>query len=93
MDAHTEAHDPIGGELIVSFGHLHLHCDRSFDRADHAGKLEQKAVPGVLHDPAAVIEDDRVYRASMGFERSMRPCLVGAHHAGIAGDVGADYRG
>ena len=64
-----------------------------FDGSNDARKLQQKAVAGVLHDPAAVIEDDRVDRASMGLERGVRSRLIGAHHSRVAGDVGADYRG
>ena len=62
-----------------------------FDRPHDARKLEQEAVAGVLHEPAAVIENDRVYRASMGLERGVRSFLVGAHHARVTGDVSADY--
>jgi hypothetical protein len=58
-----------------------------------AGIFEQEAVPGVLHDPAAVIENDRVYRASVRLERGMRSRLVDTHHARVAGDVSADYGG
>ena len=57
------------------------------------GKYHQKAVTGVLYDPAAMIEDDRVYCASMGLEGGMRSRLIGAHHAGVTGDVRADYGG
>ena len=67
-----------------------LHLDRSLDGADDAGKLQQEAVAGVLHDPAAMIEDDRIDRGPMRLEGGMRARLVGAHHAGVAGDVSAD---
>ena len=90
VDAQTELHDPVGGEVVVALGHQRLHGDRSLDGADDAGKLQQKTVAGVLHDPAAVIEDDRVNRGPMGLEVGVRALLVGAHHAGVAGNVSAD---
>ena len=93
MDAHAELHDPVRGKLVVSFRHQRLHRDRGFDGGDDARKLQQEAVAGIFDDPAAMIENHRVYRASMGLERGVRPCLVGAHHARIAGDVGADDGG
>src|SRR5262249_41474036 len=52
-----------------------------------------EAVTGVFHQPAAMIEDDRIDRAAMGLERGMRPRLVGAHQAGVTGDIGADNGG
>jgi hypothetical protein len=38
-----------------------------------------------------VIENYRVYRASMGLERGMGALLVVAHHSRVTGDVRADY--
>ena len=89
----TELHDAVGGQVVVSFRHQRLHRDRGLDGADDAWKLQQEAVAGVLHQPAAMIEDDRVDRGSMGLEGGMRARLVGPHHAGIAGDVSADDGG
>jgi hypothetical protein len=53
------------------------------------GNSSRKPSP-VLHDPAAVIENDRVDRGPMGLEGGVRTLLVGAHHAGVAGNVSAD---
>ena len=90
VDAHAELHEAVGGKVMVSFRHQHLHRDRRLDGADDAGKFQQEAVAGVLHQAAAMIEDDRIDRGSMGLERGMRARLVGPHHAGVAGDVSAD---
>ena len=90
VDAHPELHEAIGGKVLVSFGHHHLHRDRCLDGADDAGKFQQEAVAGVLHQAAAVIEDDRIDRGPVRLERGMRARLVGSHHAGVAGDVSAD---
>jgi hypothetical protein len=92
VDAQTELHDPIGGDVVVSFRHQRLHLDGGLDGPDDARKLQQETVAGVLHDPAAMIEDDRVYRGSMGLERGVRALLVGPHHSRVTGDVSADYR-
>ena len=90
VDAETELHDPIGGQLVVPFRHQRLHPDRRLDRADDARKFQQETVAGVLHQPAAVIENDRIDRASMGLERGVGTCLVGAHHSRVTRDVSAD---
>jgi hypothetical protein len=65
-------------------------ANRGLDGADDRGKLQQETVAGILHQAAAVIEDDRIDRGAMGLERGVRPRLVGSHHAGIAGDVSTD---
>jgi hypothetical protein len=48
------------------FRHQRLHRDRRLDGSDDAWKLRQETVAGVLHKPAAVVEDDRIDRASVG---------------------------
>jgi hypothetical protein len=93
VDPETELHGPVGREVVVPFGHHLLHRDGGFDGSDDAWKLQQETVAGVLHDPAAVIEDDRVDRASMGLERGVRSRLIDTHHPRVTGDVGADDRG
>jgi hypothetical protein len=90
VDADAELHHPVGGELVVAFRHQRLHRDRRLDSAHDAREFQQEAVAGVLHQPAAVIEDDRVDRTSMGLERGVRSFLVGAHHPRVAGDVSTD---
>ncbi len=90
VDAKTELHDPIGGQLVVPLRHQHLHPDRRLDRAHDARKFQQETVAGVLHQPAAVIENDRIDRASMRLERGMGAGLVGAHHPRVTRDIGAD---
>ena len=85
-----ELHEAVGGKVLVSFRHHHLHRDGRLDGADDAGKFQQEAVAGVLHQAAAMIEDDRIDRGPMRLERGVRSRLVGPHHAGVAGDVGAD---
>jgi hypothetical protein len=79
--------------MMVSFGHHHLHRDRGLDGADDAGKLQQEAIAGVLHQTAAMVEDDRVDRGAVSLEGGMRARLVGSHHAGIAGDISANDGG
>ena len=90
VNAHAELHGSIGGKVFVALRHHLLHRDRGLDGADDRGKLEQESVARVLHQAAAVIEDDRIDRGAVGLERGVRPRLVGPHHAGIAGDVSTD---
>jgi hypothetical protein len=44
--------------LVVPFGHQRLHLDRALDGPYNARKLKHETIAGVLHDPAAVIEND-----------------------------------
>ncbi len=90
VDAETELHDPVRGQLAVSFGHQRLHPDRRLDSADDAGKFQQKTIAGVLHQPAAMIENDRIDRTSVRLERGVGTGLVGAHHPRVTCDVSAD---
>ena len=93
MDAEPELHGAIGGQMMITLRHQRLHRDRGLGGADDARELQQEAVAGVLHDAAAMIEDDGVDRAAMGLEGGMGAGLVAAHHARIAGDIGADDGG
>ena len=90
VDAETELHDPVRRQLAVPLRHQRLHPDRGLDRAHDARKFQQETVAGVLHQPTAVIENDRIDRASMGLERGVGTRLVGAHHSRVACDVSAD---
>src|SRR5438552_17360858 len=52
--------DPEGDALVlwrvrISVGHSALDLDSAPDSIDHARKLSQKAVAGVLHDPASML--------------------------------------
>jgi hypothetical protein len=93
VDAEAEVHGSVCREMIIAFRHHLLYRDRGLDCSDDARKLQQETIAGVLHNPAAVIENDRVNRGSMGLECGVRTRLIGAHHSRITGDVGADYCG
>ncbi|MFK4535663.1 hypothetical protein ABIA00_003846 [Bradyrhizobium ottawaense] len=93
VDAEAELHGAVGRQMVVALRHQRLHRDRGLGGADDRRELQQEAIAGVLHDAAAVIEDDRVDRAAMGLEGGMGAGLVAAHHARIAGDIGADDGG
>jgi len=53
--------------------HQGLRRDGALDGPDDARKLQQETVAGVLYNPAAVIEEDRMERSSMGLERGVVP--------------------
>src|SRR5258708_27579410 len=93
MDAHTELHEAIRRKLVIPVCHQRLHRDRTLDGAYDAWKLQHETVTGVLHGPAAVIENDRVHRTPMGLERGVRTRFVGAHQSRITRDVRANYGG
>ena len=73
-------HVAIGRQLVVSLGHQRLDRDRRLGGADHARKLQQKAVAGIFDDTAAMVENDRMDRAAMGLERGVGSGLIRAHH-------------
>ena len=93
VDAEAKLHGAIGGQMVIALRHQRLHRDRGLGGADDRGELQQEAVAGVFDDAAAMIEDDGMDRAAMGLEGGMGAGLVGAHHARIAGDIGADDGG
>ena len=93
VDAEAKLHEPIRRQLAVALGHQRLDIDRRLERADDAWVFQKEPVAGVLHQAAAVIEDDRINGAAVGFESRVRAFLVGTHHAGVAGDISANDGG
>ena len=93
VDAEAKLHEPIRRQLAVALGHQRLDFDGGLERANDAGIFQKETVAGVFHQPAAVIEDDRIDRAAMGLEGRMRAFFVGTHHSGVAGDISANNGG
>jgi len=52
VDAETELHDPVCGEVVVPFRHQPLHRDGDSTAPTMLGNSSKKPVAGVLHDPA-----------------------------------------
>jgi hypothetical protein len=66
-----------------------LHLDGAPNGVDHALKLRQKAVAGVLYDPVPLFRDFRLdYIPEMGLEPLVRPLLIRAHETGVTRHVG-----
>src|SRR5262249_32820464 len=94
VDANAKRYLPICGYAHIALGHPPLHVNRAANRIDDTGKLEQQAVASGRGDAATVLGDLRVDQLSpVGLERGQRAALVAAHEAGIARDIGGDYRG
>jgi hypothetical protein len=55
--------------------------------------IQKEPIAGVLHDAAAMVEDDGVDRTAMSLEDGVGAGLIGAHHARIPRDIGADDGG
>ena len=93
VNAEAELHDPIRRQLAIALGHQRLDFDGGLERANDAGIFQKETVAGVLHQAAAVVENDRIDRAAMSLEGRMRAFFVGTHHSGVAGDVSANNGG
>jgi hypothetical protein len=50
------------------------------DGADHRAELDQHPVARRLHNPAAMLGDERIRGGVMLTQRLRRTCLVFAHH-------------
>jgi len=77
-----------GGRPGVALDHGALDFDRAAHRVDHAPKLDDAAVPGVLDDAASVGGDgggDQV--ATDAPKTRERPLLVGAGEPAVAHDI------
>ena len=81
------------GSLRVALGRLFLHGERTFDRRDNRGKLDQHPVAHRLEHAPAVRGDDRRGRLAHVQHRLHRSDLVLAHQPGVAHDVGGEDRG
>jgi len=72
--------------------HPSLHDNRAFDSGDNAGKLQQKAITGGLHDPTAMFFNEGIDElGAVGFQRRKCPAFVSLHEAAVAGPHGRSY--
>ena len=78
VDADETVHGAFHGQMVVSLPPSTPASHYQFDRADDAWKFQQETVARVLHEPAAVIENDGMDRAAMGLEGGVRAFLVDA---------------
>ena len=77
----------------IPFGHAALDFNSTAHRIHGAGKLDQHAVAGGLHDPAAVGGDRGVDEGlSDRFEPSQRAFLIGSHEPAVPGDIRRQHR-
>ncbi len=75
----------------IALAHRPLDGDGALDRIDDAAEFDQRAVAHHLDDAAVPGGDGRVERLAPDLpERGDRAGLVGAHHRGIAGNVGGE---
>ena len=62
VDAHSELDPLLDWSSRIALDHPALHLDPAAHSIDDARELGQKAVAGVLHDPAAVFGDLRIHQ-------------------------------
>lgn len=93
MDADADIDPYVGLHIRVLSGHAALDFDGAAQRVHGAGKLDQHAVTGGLHNASAMLGDGRIdQRLPDCFQPRQRSFLVGAHEAAIAGDIGCQNR-
>src|SRR5262249_3749423 len=68
--------------------HRSLHDNRAFDSGDNAGKLQQKAITGGLHDPTAMFFNEGIDElGAVRFQRRKCPAFVPLHEPAVAGNI------
>jgi hypothetical protein len=72
----------------ISFGHTSLNVDGTPNGVDHAGELNESAVPGILDDASAMISDFGVEkRPSESSQLRQRAFFVDPYQAARAHDI------
>jgi hypothetical protein len=80
VDADPEIDSLLRRRACIALGHATLHVDCTAHSIDHAGKLQQKAIPGGLDDATTVLSDLWVDQfTSMGLQRRQRAAVVATH--------------
>src|ERR1700682_5723879 len=81
--------DPLDLRYIdILFGHAALNFDGTSHGVDHAGELNESAVPGILDDSSAMISDFGIKkRLSKSFQLRQRAFFVDPYQAARARDI------
>ena len=80
-------------QLRLALGHPPLHLDRAPDGVDHARKLRQQAVAGVLYgSPPVLLDFGRNELPEMRLQPFVRPLLIRPHQARVSRHVGGEDR-
>jgi hypothetical protein len=75
-------------DVDILFGHAALNFVGASDGIDHAGELDESAVPGVLDDASAMISDFGIKKClSKSFQLRQRAFLVDPYQAARARDI------
>src|SRR5262249_53321338 len=89
VDPDAELYPVLRRTSPIALRHPTLRLDRASHGINHTGELGQKAVAGVLHDPAAVFVNLRFDQLSeMRPQPRVRPLLIRPHQARIARHIG-----
>ncbi|MDH3303201.1 MAG: hypothetical protein OES24_22080 [Acidimicrobiia bacterium] len=87
VDSDSELHAPCIRQVAVPLTHELLHLDCSGQGSTRGGKLQQRAVAGGLHDPAPVVEHDRVDDVAVRPQGCECPFLVVGHQEREADNI------
>ena len=94
VDPDAELDPLLRRSACIALDHSPLDLDRAPHRINNTGKIRQEAVAGVLYDPAPVLGDLRIDQLlEVRLQPLVRPLLIRAHQARIAGHVGGEDRG
>jgi hypothetical protein len=87
--ANAELDALIRRDTRIALSHFPLDLCPAADGIRHARKFRQKAVAGVLNDPAPVLLDLRIDQLpKMGFEPLVRPLLIRSHQTRVPCHIG-----
>jgi hypothetical protein len=93
VDPDAELDPLVGRDARIAFGHPALHLHGASDGVNHARELCEKAVAGVLYNPAPVLPDLRINQlAEMRLEPFVRPLLIRPHEARVPRHIGGEDR-
>src|SRR5215469_1929789 len=93
IDPNAEPDPPLLAHLRLALGHPALDLHGASDGINYTGELRQEAIAGVLHSAAPVLRDLRLDQfPEMRLQAFVRAFLIGAHKAGIAGDISGEDR-
>jgi hypothetical protein len=94
VDPDAEPDALLIGHLGLAVDHPALDLQSASHGVHHTGKFGQQPVAGVLYGTAPVFPDLRLDQLpEMRFQAFVRPLLIRAHQARVAGHVGGEDRG
>ena len=92
VDPDAKQDAPVFGHIGAMFGDSALYVERTFDRVDDAGELDERAIAHQFDDAASKFSNGWVHQVRpQSFERSQSPSLILAHEAAVSNYICGQY--